>query len=504
LPEGAAVIELRPYQHAFVHAILVSKGRRKLAVMPTGGGKTLIAAQLIREAEKDLVLFLAHRRELIHQARDKLAEFDIRAGVILAGKTTDPTAKVQIASIQTLWSRHKREAGWIPQAGLVFIDEAHRATAFTYRSLISKYPDATVVGLTATPCRSDGRGLGSAFDTMIESAKVQDLIDRGHLVRTKVYAPTTPDLTGVQIRCGDYAKNQLAERMIHPRLVGEIVTHWHRLAERRKTVVFASSVEHSIFICGEFQKSGVKAEHIDGKTPKEDRDRILKRLSDGDLELVTNCMVLTEGWDQPDVSCCVLARPTMHMGLYRQMIGRVLRPWPGKEFALVLDHAGAVFQHGFVEDAVEWTLDPDLRPEAPLHEARAASFGNRLVTCSNCSAIRTAGKPCFECGHMPKRPGQYHAVINADLAERDRLGSLPNEISQAERQQFYRGLIHLALERGNRIGAAAHRYKYRFKQWPPRHWNALGPTDPTAEVIAWDRHCRIRYAKSMQKAQTDA
>lgn len=207
---------------------------------------------------------------------------------------------------------------------------------------------------------------------MIESAKVQDLIDRGHLVPTKVYAPTTPDLTGVQIRCGDYAEDQLAERMIQPRLVGEIITHWHRLAERRKTVVFASSVEHSIFICGEFQKSGVKAEHIDGKTPKEDRDRILKRLSDGDLELVTNCMVLTEGWDQPNVSCCVLARPTTHMGLYRQMIGRVLRPWPGKEFALVLDHAGAVFQHGFVEDAVEWTLDPDLRAEAPLHEARAA------------------------------------------------------------------------------------------------------------------------------------
>ena len=114
----------------------------------------------------------------------------------------------------------------------------------------------------------------------------------------------------------------------------------------------------------------MKAEHVDGATPKDERDEILKRLSRGDLELVTNCMVLTEGWDQPDVACCVLARPTKSIGLYRQMAGRVIRPAPGKTDALILDHAGAVFQHGFVEDPVIWTLDPDTKAETPAHVTR--------------------------------------------------------------------------------------------------------------------------------------
>jgi DNA repair protein RadD len=147
-------------------------------------------------------------------------------------------------------------------------------------------------------------------------------------------------------RLGDYVEIDLAKAVDKPQLVGDIVSHWHRLAERRKTVVFATSVAHSIHLCEEFAKSGVKVEHIDGKTPKDERDEILKRLSRGEIEVVTNCMVLTEGWDQPDVACCVLARPTKSMGLYRQMAGRIIRPAPGKNHALILDHAGAVFRSG--------------------------------------------------------------------------------------------------------------------------------------------------------------
>src|SRR4029077_11973084 len=149
-----------------------------------------------------------------------------------------------------------------------------------------------------------------------------------------------------------------------------------------------------IHLCEEFCKSGVRAAHIDGSTPKEERDEILQRLSDADLELVTNCMVLTEGWDQPDVACCVLARPTKSMGLYRQMAGRVIRPASGKDMALILDHAGGTFQQGCVEDEWTWTLDPDDRAT----NRTAAGDSNdardrRLVECSQCQAIRTAGQP---------------------------------------------------------------------------------------------------------------
>src|SRR5262249_3567685 len=152
---------------------------------------------------------------------------------------------------------------------------------------------------------------------------------------------------GIRVQAGDWVENQLADRMDRPKLVGDIVTHWHRLAEGRRTVVFATGVKHSVHIRDEFIKSGVRAEHIDGSTLKDERDAALERFAPGAIELVTNCMVLTEGWDLPAVSCCVLARPTRKMGLYRQMIGRVLRPAPGKTDAIIIDHAGAVHRHGF-------------------------------------------------------------------------------------------------------------------------------------------------------------
>ena len=136
------------------------------------------------------------------------------------------------------------------------------------------------------------------------------------------------------------------------KLVGDIVTHWFNYGERRKTVAFACGVGHSIHIRDEFRRSDVRAEHIDGHTPLDERAAILAKLAVGDTDVVTNCMVLTEGWDMPDIGCCILARPTKSMGLFRQMVGRVLRPAPGKIDAIVLDHSGAVFRHGLPEDRV--------------------------------------------------------------------------------------------------------------------------------------------------------
>ncbi len=152
-------------------------------------------------------------------------------------------------------------------------------------------------------------------------------------------------------------------------------------------------------------KSGVRCEHIDGGTPKPERDATLARLASGEIEVVTNCMVLTEGWDMPEVGCCILARPTKKMGLYRQMIGRVLRPADGKADAIVLDHSGAVFRHGLVEDPVEWTLDPDRRAASPVHQRRCEHPASRLLECSQCGAVRVAGEACFHCGFLATAPG---------------------------------------------------------------------------------------------------
>ena len=334
---------LRPFQQDLVKEVRVRRRRCTLIVLPTGAGKTVVMSEIGRGAENMHVLVLVHRRELVFQARDKFRMFGIEAGIILAGEPMNLMARVQIASVQTLWSRCVRGKTDLPHADIVFIDEAHHVPARTYRHIIAAYPEAQIIGLTATPCRRDGRGLGSVFDVLIEGPQVADLTKQGYLVGTKVFAPSRPDLMGVRVRHGDYVEADLATRMDRAELVGDAITHWHRHADRRKTVLFATSVAHSVHLKDEFIKSGVKAEHIDGSTPKDERDDILARLASGELEVVVNCAVLCEGFDLPDIGCIVLARPTKSMGLFRQMVGRGLRPAPGKDHCLVLDHAGAVF-----------------------------------------------------------------------------------------------------------------------------------------------------------------
>src|SRR5215469_6847802 len=343
------MIEDRQYQRDIVTQFHIDAltYMRILLVAPTGAGKTIIAAAIILDYLRrgKRVLVLCHRREIIAQTDGKLRELNVWSGIIMAGETALPLARVQLASVATLWARAMRKGPngkarmELPDADLVVVDECHHATAKTWRAIIDAYPNAIILGLTATPCRGDGRGLGEIFETMIQCPQVAELIDLGHLVRSRVYAPSAPDLKGVDVSNGDYAESQLADRMDKTELVADIVATWHRYGERRRTVCFATGVGHSIHLRDQFIASGVRAEHIDGLTPKDERDASLERLASGELELVTNCMVLTEGWNMPEVGCCILARPTWKMGLYRQMIGRVLRPAPGKTDALILDHS---------------------------------------------------------------------------------------------------------------------------------------------------------------------
>jgi superfamily II DNA or RNA helicase len=308
--------ELRPYQVEVIAEFdrAVAAGQRRIIlVSPTGSGKTVIASAIIKAAryEGKRVVVLAHRREIIKQTSTKLYEHGIQHGIIAAEFPTRPFEPVQVASIQTLWQRAIRtEAMELPAADLLVIDECHHSPARTYRKIIDVYPEAILLGLTATPCRGDGRGLGGIFETIIECPQVAELIEQGYLVKTRVYAPVNPDLTGVRVEKGDYVESQLADRMNTAKLVGDIVTHWHKYGERRKTVAFTVNVGHSVHLRNEFIRSGVRAEHVDGSTPKDERDATLARLASGETELVSNCMVLTEGWDMPEVGCCILARPT--------------------------------------------------------------------------------------------------------------------------------------------------------------------------------------------------
>ncbi|TWI71311.1 superfamily II DNA or RNA helicase [Bradyrhizobium huanghuaihaiense] len=497
---------LRPYQIEVIAEFWrsVDAGQRRIIlVAPTASGKTVIARAIIEEARrKDRgSLFLAHRREILAQTSNKL--LGIPHGIIRPGIQPRPLEMVQVASVQTLHRRAiKAGVMELPEAGLVIVDECHHVVADSYRSIVERYPDAILLGLTATPSRGDGRGLGSVFHKMIQCPQVGELVTQKYLVPTRVYAPVDPDLGGVHVRHGDYVESELAERMDRPQLVGDIVTNWIKFGERRKTVCFATNVRHSIHIRDEFAVTGVHAEHIDGTTPIAERDAALARLASGEIQVVTNCMVLTEGWDMPALGCLILARPTQQMGLYRQMIGRGLRPAPGKVDCIVIDHSGATYRLGFAEDFIKWTLDPDLRAENPTHTARDGDYpgGPKIVECPECGAARVGGMACLSCGYLPARSPRAVEVLDGDLGLVDASRrAQPEPVDLRIRDEWHGMLAGIAAERGYKPGWVAHQYHTRFGEWPPPGAEAV-LREPTVEVRRWVTSRMIAFARRRKSA----
>src|SRR5581483_7514788 len=290
---GQAVI-LRDYQTAAVNnlrASLARGNRSPLLTAPTGSGKTIIARALVEgaNAKGKRVLFLAPRRELIFQTCEKLESAGIPYGVLMAGQVPRPWEPVQVACVPTLTTRCLRNKTQpLPKADLLIVDEAHWSIAQQTRALLDAYPEAVKVGLTATPARADGRGLGAMYDDLVLGPSVAELTAQGHLAPVRYFAPTKPDLAKVKIVRGDYDQTQLGHRMDDPKLVGDIVANWARIAPTRKTVVFAVNVSHSMHLRDRFLELGVNAEHLDGATPKEQRAAMLQRLRSGETQVLCN------------------------------------------------------------------------------------------------------------------------------------------------------------------------------------------------------------------------
>lgn len=417
---------LRPYQVEAIERVRASiraGHRRVLIVLATGGGKTLIASQIIASAVSrgSRVLFLAHRRELINQAYRKILDQGLtedQVGVLMA---TDPrrrpTAMVQVASVDTL--RHRAK----PSADLVFVDECHRAMAKSYRDIAAQYPNAIHLGLTATPYRADGQGLKDAYDDLVVVATPKKLITEGYLVEPRVFTVPQgqlPNLENVRVKGGDYDEAELADAVDRAPLVGNIVEHWLKHASQLRTVVFAVSVAHSKHIVERFNEAGIPAEHLDGTTPTSERDAILARLEAGTTKVVGSCAVISEGWDQPSVKCAILARPTKSTGLYLQQAGRILRPWQGVG-AVILDHGGCALEHGLPQDDREFSLEGKKKPLCKEKVAPARA-------CPACFAVLPIGvRICPECGAeltgrgLPQeKEGQLVEVTEATLTQRPR------------------------------------------------------------------------------------
>lgn len=362
--------------------------RAPLLCLPTGGGKTIIFSAVAQSAvaRGRQVLILVHRRELLHQASRKLSDIGLDHGLIAAG-IAPSQQPVQVASVQTLVRRLSR-MDWQPS--LIIIDEAHHASAGSWTTILDKWPDAFRLGVTATPCRLDGRGLGTAFDQLVLGPSVSDLISAGFLSPARIYAPpVVADLTGLRRRAGDYAADQAASAMDRPTVTGDAIAHYQRLASGQRAIAFCCSIDHASHVAASFNAAGIPAATLLGNTP--DRDAVVAAFDAGSVQILVTVDVVSEGFDIPAASCAILLRPTQSLGLYLQQVGRVLRPAPGKAAAIVLDHVGNVHRHGFPDDLREWSLAEGAR--------RATGTAAPSVrTCPECFVAFKPAPQCPVCG----------------------------------------------------------------------------------------------------------
>lgn len=397
-------MELRDYQKRVVDELVRSKrGRRVVVVAPTGSGKTVIAAAVIKKLRSQRVVFIAHRKEILRQTVDKLADAGVKrteVGVISAGDAEQfpedvrPGARVQVCGVQTLVRRDLAEL----RADIVFVDEAHHTMADSYRRIINAFPNASVYGLTATPQRRDGKGLGGVFNDIVVVAGVPELIASGHLAKPITYGSSEAymrllkkQLRGVKSAAGDFNQKQLGRAMADKRLCGDIVKEWLRLGQNKQTVLFAASVALSKNFAKRFQAVGVNAEHVDGESSAEHRAEVLAGFHSGEITMITNVDVLGEGWDESVAKCIVMARPTRSITVYMQQVGRTLRPYKG-ERPIILDHAGNCARFGLADFERDWSLDD----RVPAN----ASQAGLVKACPECERLSSLAALECECGHV--------------------------------------------------------------------------------------------------------
>lgn len=450
-------ILLRDYQDGLVTGARAAlrRVRRVLVQAPTGAGKTVIAGYMIEGAARRgfTCWFNCHRVELVEQTSWTFRQFGIEHGVVAPGYDFDPSAQVQVCSIDTL--RHR--AALLPPPRLVVWDEAHHMAAATWAALQAALSEAWHVGLSATPWRLNGEGLRDYFEELIPGPQIAELIRQGALSPFRVFAPPPPDGLGrVRKVAGEFAVGAAAQVMGDAKIIGDVVTHWQARAAGLRTVGFACNVEHSRAMVAAFRERGIPAAHLDGNTPARERRQIIRDYADGALAVLWNVALFGEGFDlaahagKPvTIDAVIQARPTQSLALHLQQQGRALRPAPGK-VAVILDHAGNTYRHGLPDDEREWSLDG--RPKTP----RAANDNAPPppVTCSGCwhQIRRPLPRACPHCGHpleaadpRPIKAADGH-LVEIGEAERRRIRQMRAR-EQAEAQTLQE-LVALGQRRG--------------------------------------------------------
>lgn len=431
---SSSIPELRPYQTCALAAVRAEfeKGSRAVvAVSPTGSGKTVLIAEITRRsvARGGRVLVVVHRRELARQTVRHLKRHGLEAiRVILGGNAVGPAqAPVVVAAIQTLTGKRWRDR--LPPSSLVLWDECHHIKAPSFMTVRDAYADAHHIGFTATPERADRSPLGDVFDAMVVVARTRQLIEDGFLVPCDVWAPAG------------------GRKALAADPVDAYLTH----GQSKRAIVFCSSVVHARDVAERLAEAGVASEQVDGAMPTRDRDVALSRFASGATQVITNCNLITEGFDVPAAKCIVLARGCDSVAMYLQAVGRALRPEPGEARALLLDLRGAVHRHGL----------PDAEREFSLHgePIRRVDALDPITQCRACGAVYRAGSPCPMCGAIAAPP-------KLPVVRPEELLQIAHDHSPEQRRAHYEQLCALAAARGYKPGWAYYRFVGRYGHPP--------------------------------------
>jgi superfamily II DNA or RNA helicase len=450
---------LRPYQQELIDQTGAAlKARRSpLVVLPTGGGKTALIAEIVRlnRSTGRRSTVICHRREILQQIAGAIKHHTGEAPELVeAGSKPNWGAPVLVAMVPTL----ARRLGQLQQGGMLLADEAHHMGSTSWQKVREALDPELLAGLTATPIRPDGRGLGAAgFDELIEGPPPRWLIEQGFLCRFELFAADAQiNVDGVRTVRGDYDVAALQKRVVG--IAGDVVGNWQKLnTERMPTLCVGVTVDHAKELAVAFLSAGITAQAVDGKTPAAERDRIFSDFRGGRLEVLCACAVVDEGLDVPEAGCLQLVRPTKSLRLLRQLQGRVLRPSPGKERALLIDHGPSWRELPMPDEEIGWSLDADTtaKPKgAPTLAARAVD--GRIV-------VVTQQDPAAELRQItPEEAAQQRAAHHAEqlrkvlwLYKRNRIprGAVFNVLGRAPRSLGEFEAAAKALQFGSRWAA---------------------------------------------------
>lgn len=468
------MIELRDYQGRTINECRQRAAEgytRILVVAPTGSGKMCTAAFIMQSALRNFgarSLFAVHRKEVVEHCVRQLAGFGVtEVGIMRADdERTDPTQPIQVASRATLARRDR------PPADIVIIDEAHYAPE-SLEALIRAYENAQIIGFTATPLGSGGRTLGgNLFQIIVQSATYKELIAAKWLAEEPLIwgIGRQVDLSAVTTVAGDFEMGGLENAMDQPQVTGNIVETWLQRSEGRRTVGFACGIKHSMSIVERFRSAGVRAAHLDGTTPEDDRERLLAACDSGEIQVLMNVDVLSEGFDQPSLKYIIAARPTLSLTKWMQQCGREMRSW-NRIRPIIADHAGNTDRHGAPHLDRIWSLEA-----APRLVER-----NPYRLCPRCYAY-VAKNPCELC--------QFSPPVEERKVKENTAPALVEKKQEDVRRADFIAFVQTASARGFRPGYASAKWKEKYHDWPPRSWG-----EEAKRMFAQDTAWQFRQAK---------